>query len=396
MLVIQHQRAVHLACLLIGLTWASAAQAQMTRFLLTQPAAGRKTGGQLQIGAGLPLPVGTAGVFTGGATVGDAANFPPLFVPPAVVKKTIMQNLSTTAGGQIALPAGVLTYQADGVPDYIGVFVANPIVYQVATTLDYSWPNAAAVLAPGGAPGPNAFAGPAGGIISYSGGTKAFGGPALFAIAAGPGAGTYAIPVIGGMTPIATVFVNVGGVSPFLGMNVVLVGASNPLGVAAQGAPTASPATSTMFGAVPNANHPINFPVGGGGCTMWCATPNGKIPLNAAMTTWSFGAGGALPGPTNMATAVEGFPFSTGLVTVSAMGAVPAEVFFAEGTDMRVNGVGNISLVAGSLSQRMLSGPNANRAWVSLNLPEPPAALGAAAALGMLVLCHGLLRRRSR
>ena len=127
---------------------------------------------------------------------------------------------------------------------------------------------------------------------------------------------------------------------------------------------------------------------------MWCVAPNGGIGLNAAMTMWDIGPGGPASGPTNMATATEGFPFATGLITVSAAGAVPPEVFFAEGSDMRVAGVGNISLVAGALSDRNLSGPNANRAWISL--PEPTAALGAAAALGVLGLCHSLLRRRSR
>ena len=52
----------------------------------------------------------------------------------------------------------------------------------------------------------------------------------------------------------------------------------------------------------------------------------------------------------------------------------------------------------GSLSARALSGPNANRGWLSLTLvvPEPTAALGAVGALAMLGLCHGLVRRRSR
>ena len=85
-------------------------------------------------------------------------------------------------------------------------------------------------------------------------------------------------------------------------------------------------------------------------------------------------------------------------ITVAYPGAGPKEVFFLSGTDMRVAGVGNVSLVSGSLSTRALSGPNANRGWLSLTLavPEPTAALGAVGALAMLGLCHGLVRRRSR
>jgi hypothetical protein len=43
----------------------------------------------------------------------------------------------------------------------------------------------------------------------------------------------------------------------------------------------------------------------------------------------------------------------------------------------------------------MTSGPNGNRAWLRLNIPEPSAVLGAASGLGMLALCHALARRRS-
>ena len=93
----------------------------------------------------------------------------------------------------------------------------------------------------------------------------------------------------------------------------------------------------------------------------------------------------------------KGYPWTTGLIIVSApMAMGGAEIFFLSGTDMRVAGVGNVSLVSGSLSDRFLSGANANRGWVSLTLPEPSAALGAAGAFAMLALCHGLVRRRAR
>jgi hypothetical protein len=58
--------------------------------------------------------------------------------------------------------------------------------------------------------------------------------------------------------------------------------------------------------------------------------------------------------------------------------------------------VGTLSLVAGALSDRVTSGANANRSWSQFTLPEPGAVLGAAAALAILGVCHGLVRRRSR
>jgi hypothetical protein len=390
MLMIQKRRGFKLACMLVALVCAGAAQGQ-TMFGLTN-----NSGGELQIGTGLPLPVGPAGIFTGGMMAATAATFPPLYIPKAAAPMSIMQNGATTMGGALAIPVGVLGYAADGIPNNIGVFNTNPVVYQVATTLNYSWPNAAATLAPGGAP-LGAIPGPAGGIITYGAGTggNRFGGAAQFAISVGPGGGTFGIPTVAGMVPIATVFINVGGATPFLGMQIAYVGASNPFGYAAQGAPLAAVAMSTMFPNVANAFHTINVPLGGGGCTMFCATANGKIPLNGTNGDWSVGQPMTpMAFLTNMATATEGFPFATAFVTISAAGAAPPEVFFAQGNDARVAGVGNLSLVAGALSDRNLSGPNANRAWV--RLPEPTVALGAAAALGVLGLCHSLLRRRSR
>jgi hypothetical protein len=97
-----------------------------------------------------------------------------------------------------------------------------------------------------------------------------------------------------------------------------------------------------------------------------------------------------------MVTSSKGFPWTTGKITISQPGALPEpEVFFLSGTDTRdTQGTGNVTLVSGALSQRALSGPNANRGWVRMLLPEPGAALGAAGALGLLGVCHSLVRRR--
>ena len=91
-----------------------------------------------------------------------------------------------------------------------------------------------------------------------------------------------------------------------------------------------------------------------------------------------------------------GFPWTTGRLTISvtdAPGGVD-QIFVRTGTDQRnAQGSGIITLVAGSVSSRTFSGPsNANRAWLTLRVPEPSTWLSAAAALSGL----GLARRRIR
>jgi len=426
------------------LAWGGTAQAQ---FLLTGNSAA-----ELQIGTGLPLPVGTAGIFLGGMTPVNGgtmcgtgtmgcsispdgpgtAYWPPLLIPRndniatsgapgapgrgepgSLATMTIMQALTTAAGGAIAIPPSAFIRAAPGAPAPIAVFPTNPAVFQVATTIDFGWPAPAGTVsvmtgmgtvpvvipgtvtfAPGGAPGP-LVTGFGAGVITYSGGAKAFGGAGLFAISAGPAAAGGRVPDnLAGALPVASVWINFKGATPAGAMTVGVVGASAPNGIGAPGGSLMAPAGTTMFGPVVTASMAtmfngigvVNVPAGGTLCTMFCMGPNGTIMS-------SFQPGGAFP--SNMVTASKGFPWTTGLITVSQPGALPPEIFFLSGTDMRVAGVGNVSLVSGSLSLRALSGPNANRGWVRLAMPEPAAALGAAGALAMLALCHGLVRRRS-
>jgi hypothetical protein len=301
-----------------------------------------------------------------------------------------MENFATAQGGTIVVPPSALIKSAPGTPTKIGVFPTNPAVFQVATTISYAWPSVTATLAPGGAPGPAVF-GAAGGIIIYSGGTKAFGGPGQFAVVPGPGSGvTGRVPPNGlGVLPIASVWINVFGMLPSTAMTLAVVGASAPAGLAQAGASVAAPPGTTMFGPLSPATifDGVNFPVGGVGCISFCVGPLGTISSATPVAGFLI---------SNMVTSSKGFPWSTGLITISQPAAAPPEIFWLSGTDMRVAGAGNVSLVSGALSSRALSGPNANRGWLSLTLPEPTAALGAVAALAMLGLCHGLVRRRSR
>lgn len=453
------KKSLRLTCLLIVLGvlgWGGSAWAQAGGYYLLTG----NSGGQLQIGTGLPLPIQT---FRGGLTptnggttcqgVGcqqspdgpGTAYWPPLLVPAdnralcTMVNvmgcvggpwtQPIVQNGTSTMGGAIAVKASALAIGAPNPAKKIAVFDTNPAVFQVATSISYEWPAASqtAVFRPGGAPGmvgtPVVLGtGISGGTITYSGSTKAFGGPAQFAIQAGPGAAGGRVGANAtGQNPVASVWINFAGALPQSAMAVALVGASNPVGVAAPGANVNAASVTTMFGAIAASNGPFGaINVGHttmmGGmttfiCDQWCVGTNGTIdtptpvnggsvqsfPLPSVTIPTTMGGTFMLPGLTNMVTNTMGFPWTTGLITLSQGAAVPPEIFWLSGTDMRVNGVGNISLVSGALSTRHLSGPNGNRGWLTLSLvplPEPTAALGAAAALAVLGLCHGLVRRR--
>jgi hypothetical protein len=103
------------------------------------------------------------------------------------------------------------------------------------------------------------------------------------------------------------------------------------------------------------------------------------------------------PGLQNITTGSFGGPLTTGTVTVSQPLATPPEVFVLKGTDARTPaGSGTISLVGGSVSTRSITGPNANRTGVTYVVPEAAAMLSAGAALVSLMVCHRLVRRRSR
>jgi hypothetical protein len=123
---------------------------------------------------------------------------------------------------------------------------------------------------------------------------------------------------------------------------------------------------------------------------------NGAIlGLGAAVTT----GGTAMAGIpfTGQAASSFGFPATTGRLTISQSENLgPPEVFIRVGTDARdADGNGVVALVSGSVSERSISGPNSNRTWVTLEIPEPSAIMAASAGLFALFGCHRLVRRRS-
>lgn len=355
-----------LSVFLMGTT----AQAQTTHSL----AGG--SGGQAQIGSGLPLPIQ---IFTLGTTVGQAGSYPPLLIPPhpGAVGATPTKPIIQQANGAITVPTAALSRPALTILK-APTFPTNPSVFQVNTALDYAWPAASATFAPGGGPagatgvfngGPTGVAG----VVTYTNAGAAFGGSGLFSL--GPNAGLVGGGAIVGQA--VTVYINFMAQAPGGPITAAIVGA-NPVAPQYGVTTAALPASTPGIAASP-------------GFMMGLAGPAGTISTGSASYV-QFGTAGL----TNMVTSDQGFPWTTGFITVSQPNAVPPEVFYLSGTDTRgaKPGFGNISMVSSTLSTRALSGPNSNRSWVSLTLPEPTAMAGAAGALFMLGACHSLIRRR--
>jgi len=139
----------------------------------------------------------------------------------------------------------------------------------------------------------------------------------------------------------------------------------------------------------------VGPPLPGIGFGKFGASPAGTV------TYFSFTPNATMSGFTNQASSA-GFPWTTGMLTIShPLAAGVGEVFTITGMDDRTaGGAGTIQLVAGSLSNRATSGPNANRGWVRLVLAprnqEVPALspAGLAAAAGLMLLAGGYAVRR--
>jgi hypothetical protein len=369
-------------CALFVLGWVGAAGAQQTYVL----SAG--SGAQIQIGGGLPLPIqptdgpdvgstpdwGASGV---AASKGPGASvFPPLLIPRRNPFVTVMGTTGMATGQKLTIPAGVLSRPAQY--NVLGVNAQNSKLYAVATNLTFKWPAAAATFMQRAA------------TPKFGGGNITFftGGPTqVFKKTLPPGSrivtyrNTMSLP-FGGVARGNITQVPGQGVRPDLGVTVYLIakkptgdppcvhtvyGGPNPLCLgalmAANPAPTgviggtAGVTTVTPGGALPGKNVAILKATG---------TPKGTIKLaNLAATNTAV--------PTNMVTGSTGYFFTTGRISLHATGAVGTpEHWYLSGSDMRTaGGAGTVSLVAGSLSLRLTSGPNANRGWVRLVLSDP-------------------------
>jgi hypothetical protein len=364
--------------MLVALSFASTMASAQTYYSIT---AG---GGQAQIGDGLPLPI-QPNKTVGMGPIGTKGMFPTkLLIPlnPDPGKRLIKQTGSAPA--QMKVPPGVFLR----VPTKaltVGVANNNPKVFQVRTKLSYSGPNATkgsmTFKQDGVRTKAVSFAGsPAGATAFYSGSTNRFGGPSQTRIAALSKVGVWINP--GAMLPCK--HPALGGAN---GSCLAPLVPAYPMSLAAAGGAMTKAGKVTAGTTVTTPGAPA-------------AKSPGVVALSIPNTTGIIGASKNIKNTgtlTNMAVSV-GFPWTTGKVVLSQPSALAvAERFTITGKDSRTGmGAGTISLVSGALSNRKLPGPNANKSWARYTLPEPGPALGAAAALAVLGLCHGLVRRRSR
>jgi len=360
----------------IALVTASASSAQ-TYYSITGG------GGQTQIGDGLPLPI-QVNRTPMGAAIGTGTMFPPLLIPvnPNPAKALVKQTGSAPA--QLKLPPGVLL-RVPALPKVIALVANNPKIFQVKTRISFSGPakvkGTMTFKKNGVRTKAVSFAGaPAGSFALYSGSINRFGGPSQTRI---------------GVLSEIGIWFNAGAMLPckhptFGGANASCIA---PLVPAHPKTLAAAGGAMTMAGKV-TAGITVTTP----------GTPVAKSPGVAALsipnTTGLIAKSVSLKKTgtvTNMATSV-GFPWTTGKVVLSQPSALAAfEKFTITGKDARTAmGGGTISLVSGALSDRKISGPNANKSWARYTLPEPGTALAAATALGALGIAHALARRRSR
>jgi hypothetical protein len=371
------------------------------------------SGAQLHIGNGLQLPIQAAATALVTGTV-----FPTLLIPVAN-GAGVEGTTANTINQQITVPPNVLLKQ--GTQNTVGVFFSNPTLYAVATNIDYRWPAASAVFSENGVRASNAavtFIGVApGNTVRYSSRAatpaKRFGGAGAFALKPGPAAGLhsdspvtiFAIANPGPLTPNGA-----GGGNPpcthpaFLppnsGGNSACIGAlinAMPTGLAAAGQGLTSLGFAGAIVTTPGGVSRPNLTPNG------AATPNALSSPQPALSGIVVGKFGAVPtgtvsaaaligpvsnGLTNKATS-DGFPFTTGKITISAaLANGGAEVFIISGDDQRSTmGGGTLQMVAGAVSARTLSGPNANRAWLRLVLdPLAPVPAMSTLAQGVMIV----------
>jgi hypothetical protein len=354
-------------------------------------------GGQLHIGNGLALPIQPSLTYLTGPN-----DFPPLLVKPvqgAIISGTTGNPLLTGGGksayqNKLTIPAGVLSKAAGQTT--IGLRFSNPTLFAVGTNVKYTWPAAPATFSQAAAAAsPAVITFPITGTViaslTYSNSLPSrFGGPAQFMLSPGAANGLIAAPI--------TIYAKINATTPacthnaFGGTDAACVAGlfrALPTGLQAAGARaltiSGGPNTiTTPGGPVPAPNVAV-LKMG--------LTPLGTISLAVAAAAATL--------PDNKATS-QGGPWTTGRVVIkNGAAAGAAETFTLSGKDSRTSGgKGTIQLVSGTVSNRAQTGPNANRAWVELQLGPFPGDVPAmspsllAAAGGLLLIAGGYVARR--
>jgi hypothetical protein len=351
-------------------------------------------GAQAHIGNGLMVPIQAA---AGPGTTGTM--FPTLKIGvngAPVVSGTIAKPLigPTSMGKQgyqrrLQVPVGALGKAA--IKTTVGVLFSNPTVFAVATNLAFKWPAHPAVFSTGNAVATTTIAN-FGGSMTYSTALGArFGGVGSAEISNGD-------PVAGDLYPTApvTVFLKINATTPACTHNAF--GGTDPLCLG--GILFAKPTNAVSGGAI------------GGDPGMVVTTPGaavvgknvvvlklGLTPLGTVIAA-AKAATGVLP--TNMANSQPG-PNTTGQIVIANPAALGGpETFTLSGRDLRTaGGNGTIQMVAGSVSSRMASGPNANRGWVRLvlgtfnpNLVPSMSLVGMATTVALILLAFGYTMRK--
>jgi len=377
-----------LAAFILGLAgvlaYAGMAQAQnLTCSGTTCPLGGQQ---RVQIGVGLPIPITTLPAQTGLITSHPGAI---VAIPGATIMQTT--NIVHTSMNPRKLTLSPAQFTHDRGDFQIGVFQANNEVFAVSTNLDVVNPNpddGPVMFSAGGRPGPA--------IVSWCAGSPAptgtfnpgcF-GPDTTALGGSPATNGFVRYeatrnqfggiAAGKTTGTAQVFFNAGNLTdadlPCNGGPNCLVGVSG-----------VTPGTRAVFGedfgvTVMNDPTPVTFRTA-------VIQPNGSLVL---------GSPAGLPTAPGQGATSWGFPHTTGQLLISVTAANgDDEIFLRTGFDGRnASGAGIVTLVSGTVSARSISGPNGNRGWVTLKIPEPGVLAAGSSALLMLAGCHWLARRR--
>jgi hypothetical protein len=362
--------------------WATSAQAQ-TQYSLSGNA-------RYQIGDGLPIPIRATPAPDGGVKVGNNAG--------GFLDGTAVVSQKGSDPMTITMPKGLAKNPA--FPINIDLLSKNPAVFQVNTTVVASFPAATKTFKANGRQGYKTVAWcPGDGPITASG-NPACADPAT----GGTGGNVINGRMIYTKKALGNQFGGNAGVRFTGAANVALnIFASNDPETGCGGNPCK--VRFALATPVPIASPTSQASFGQTGMSPGAAPNPGAFTANMTNNGKILTLGNTSPSPagiTNKATSFQG-PWTTGMLTVSVTNISPPETFVLSGSDNRVNGVGSLSLVAGTIALRAASGGNANRGWLNFELAEisqtpsmSPAGLMTLAGLMIVGGGYGAMRFRSR